>query len=75
MNIEHLTKMANEIARFYEAYPDHAEAQREIAAHLQRFWDPRMRRQIIDHVANGQGVGLAPLALDAVRQLVPPAAA
>ena len=39
-----------------------------IADHLRKFWDPRMRREIIAHVERG-GAGLDPAALKAVRLL------
>ena len=46
----------------------------QIASHIQQFWDPRMRKEITLHVAQG-GSGLDPLALEAIRQLKPLAAA
>ena len=58
---------ANQIALFFAAY-GHDEAVPAIADHLKKFWEPRMRRQIIAYVAAGGG-GLHPFALDAVRQL------
>ena len=73
MEIERLVKMANDIARFFEAEPDHAEAVSGVAGHLTRFWDPRMRREIAAHAAAG-GAGLSPLALEAVGRLATPAA-
>lgn len=71
MTVAHLIKMANEITRFYEAYTDRVEARNEIAGHLQRFWDPRMRQQIIDHATKNPDTGLLPLALEALEQLKP----
>ena len=72
MHIEYLVKMANDIAAFFHAQsgPD---APREIAGHIRRFWDPRMRRQIIDHGAAG-GEGLVPEAKQAIALLAKPAA-
>jgi len=49
MDIHHLVKMANDIGSFYEALPDRNEAVSSIAAHLKNFWEPRMRREIIDY--------------------------
>ena len=43
MDIHHLAKMANQIGSFFEAYPDREFAVNEIAAHLRKFWEPRMR--------------------------------
>jgi formate dehydrogenase subunit delta len=65
--------MANQIARFFAAQGE-ARAVPQIASHIQQFWDPRMRKEITLHVAQG-GSGLDPLALAAIRQLKPFAAA
>jgi formate dehydrogenase subunit delta len=46
MDIHHLAKMANQIGSFFEAYPDREFAVNEIAAHLRKFWEPRMRDAI-----------------------------
>ena len=55
MNTDYLVKMVNEIAAFFEAERDPQEAAKSIANHLQRFWDPRMRKQIIAHLEDGGG--------------------
>ena len=57
MRIERLVSMANDIGAFFDAEPDKAEAARNIASHVKRFWDPRMRRQIVAHYREG-GAGL-----------------
>ena len=69
MNIQHLVKMANEIGDYFAAYPDRERAVRDVAAHLKKFWDPRMRAQIIEHVRDRQGEGLTDIARVAVQQL------
>jgi formate dehydrogenase subunit delta len=48
--------MANDIGAFFNADQDKAEAAKNIAGHLTRFWDPRMRREIVAHYREG-GVG------------------
>jgi formate dehydrogenase subunit delta len=53
MDIHHLVKMANDIGAFYEALPDRNEAISSVAAHLKNFWEPRMRREIIDFAKRG----------------------
>ena len=68
MNIEHLSQMVNDIAHYFAAEPERAAAVSGVADHLIRFWDPSMRRQIIDHLGAG-GAGLEPLAREAVQQL------
>ena len=65
MNIDHLIKMANEIGTFFESESPAGQAPRDVATHLRRFWEPRMRREIIAHLARG-GVGLTDVARDAV---------
>jgi formate dehydrogenase subunit delta len=67
MEAERLVYMANQIAAFFKAYPE-AEAIAATEAHLRDFWDPRMRADLIAHVAAG-GEGLAPIAFAAVRRL------
>ncbi len=70
MDIHHLVTMANQIADFFRtSNPDCAEAVAATAQHLRGFWDPRMRREIIAHLANEGGAGLDEIARDAVRML------
>jgi len=68
MDIDNLVHMANRIAEFFEAMPDQAEARDGVAQHLQRYWEPRMRRELVAHVQTNQGAGLRPLVLSAVRE-------
>ena len=57
MQIEILVRMANDIGAFFAAEPDQNEAARSVSAHLKRYWDPRMRRQIAEHYqAGGEGL-------------------
>lgn len=65
MRIERLVTMANDIGLFFGADPDQVAAAANIAGHLRRFWDPRMRRQIVDHYHQG-GAGLSPIVKNAV---------
>ena len=67
MEAEKLVKMANQIASFFEAEPDRARALEGIAGHLKRFWDPRMRREILRFVDEHGGEGLRESALAAIR--------
>ena len=72
MNVERLVTMANDISHFFvaEAGPD--DAPEQIAAHLKKFWDPRMRAEIAAAVAEGRATGLDPIALAAVREIAAP---
>ena len=68
MHIERLVTMANDIAAFFHGAADRDEAARGIAAHLRRYWDPRMRKQIVEHLRMG-GAGLSELASRGVQIL------
>jgi formate dehydrogenase subunit delta len=68
MNIDHLIKMANEIGSFFIGESAPGQAPRDVASHLRRFWEPRMRREIIAHLSRG-GAGLTDVARDAVAML------
>lgn len=74
MNNEYLVRMANDIGRFFAAEPNQEEAARNVLAHFKRFWDPRMRAQIVAHYRCG-GTGLSEIASKAVAQLAEEAAA
>ena len=76
MNAQKLVKMVNEIASFFEAEPDRNAVLEGVAGHLKRFWDPRMRRDIVRWVDENGGEGLKETALLAIRthrdKLLPP---
>jgi formate dehydrogenase subunit delta len=60
-----LVRMANQIATFFHSQPQ-SEAANGVATHINKFWEPRMRRQFFDLVDNHGGEGLDRLVLDAV---------
>lgn len=66
MDIENLVKMANRIGQFFESMPDAEEASREIALHLRKFWEPRMRAALLAHLDERDGEGLSPVVRQAV---------
>ena len=68
MRAERLVTMANDIGAFFDAESDKAEAARNVANHLTKFWEPRMRREILAHYRDG-GAGLNPLARSAIALL------
>ncbi len=68
MNIERLVDMVNDIANFFHSEPDHALAVAGIAGHLRRYWEPRMRKQIIAHAEAGAH-GLNDLGREGVEEL------
>ncbi|HET9474040.1 MAG TPA: formate dehydrogenase subunit delta [Steroidobacteraceae bacterium] len=70
MNVERLVAMANDIAAFFDAETDKAVAAEGVRSHLSRFWEPRMRRAIIEHVQKG-GAGLTATARAGIERLAP----
>jgi formate dehydrogenase subunit delta len=71
MNLDKLIYMANQIAHFF-AHEGADKAAASIADHLLKFWDPRMRTEIVAAVAQNRASGLDALALAAVRKLPRP---
>jgi formate dehydrogenase subunit delta len=67
MDVRRLTAMANQIAAFFRAQGE-AAAVAGVEDHLRRFWDPRMRREIVAHL-NAGGEGLTPAVRAAVARL------
>jgi formate dehydrogenase subunit delta len=74
MHSEYLVRMANDIGHFFAAEPDKDEAARDVLAHIRRFWDPRVRAQIVAHYHAG-GAGLSDIVSKAVAMLAEEAAA
>ena len=74
MNIDLLIKMANQITDFWEGEAGHDVAVKEVATHLRRYWEPRMRAQIITYYHERQGSGLNDVAKAAVGVLAEQAA-
>ncbi len=67
MEAARLVYMANQIGKFFET-EDAKTAVAMIADHLKKFWDPRMRGQIIAYVESG-GQGLDGPVAQAVQAL------
>jgi formate dehydrogenase subunit delta len=66
MKIDNLITMANQIGSFFEAMPDREEAVSDIAGHIKRFWEPRMRRALLGQVDVDGGEGLMEIVREAV---------
>jgi formate dehydrogenase subunit delta len=81
MNIDLLVKMANEIGDFFAGTTDKDGAARDVANHLKRYWEPRMRAQMLKYYEERSGAGLSDIAksavglLQAAAKAAPPAAA
>jgi formate dehydrogenase subunit delta len=63
---ERLIQMANSIAQFFEAQPDRQEAVAGVAEHLNKFWEPRMRQQLLSLAASPAGDAVSPLVREAL---------
>lgn len=68
MNPQNLSDMANNIADFFAAEPDHGEAVRGVANHIDKFWEPRMQKQLRACIAQGEET-LHPLVIEAMSRL------
>jgi formate dehydrogenase subunit delta len=71
MHIDHLIRMANQIGAFFDAMPDHPEAVEGVANHIHKFWEPRMRVELLAflerHPDGVEGdTRLSPIVLEAV---------
>ncbi|MCU0816545.1 MAG: formate dehydrogenase subunit delta [Cypionkella sp.] len=71
MQADKIIRMANQIATFMASKPK-AEGVAGCAAHINDFWEPRMRRQLFDLLDAG-GEGLHPLVIDAAPMIRRPA--
>ena len=69
MNPDYLVSMINDISRFYVTQGDLNEAAAQVESHIARFWEKRMRLQIIEHLRSG-GEGLSDVSRAAVVLLV-----
>lgn len=67
MEGDRLVQMANQIGAFFAAEPDRTVATEGIANHLRRFWDPRMRKQIVAMLDANELTGMQPLVVEALR--------
>jgi formate dehydrogenase subunit delta len=68
MDLDNLIHMANRIGEFFEPQPSRVDALVGIADHLKKFWDPRMRRELIAAIDAGRAGALHPVVVEAVRE-------
>ena len=66
MSTESLIKMANQIARHFANEPDQQQAVLSVRNHLQMFWAPSMRKELLAWHTEHQGAELHPLPQAAV---------
>ncbi len=70
--IAKIVRMANQIGTFFESKP-HDEGVHGVAEHINKFWEPRMRRHFFEVVDAG-GEGLKPIVIEAAVQVRRPSA-
>jgi formate dehydrogenase subunit delta len=66
MDLDNLVSMANRIGAFFAPMPDREAALAGVADHLRKFWEPRMRRQLLDAIDAGDAGALSDVVRDAV---------
>ena len=69
MKLDKLITMANQIGGFFEAMPDREQAVADTANHLQKTWEPRMRKEILACLGTAEEERLKPLVREALRRL------
>jgi formate dehydrogenase subunit delta len=79
MDTANLIHMANRIGDFFAAMPERDEALDGIADHIKKFWDPRMRRELLGVMEAGEAGDLHEIVRSALERhrgtLVPTAQA
>ncbi len=68
MNNDNLVRMVNRIGAFFAAMPDRDEAMHDLAQHVRRFWEPRMRQQLFAHLDEHRGDGVDALVVAALQK-------
>ncbi len=66
MDIQNLVRMANQIGTFFESMPDREQAKADIAGHIKRFWEPRMRKTMLQKMDEGEAGELSPMVREAI---------
>jgi formate dehydrogenase subunit delta len=66
MKPDKLIKMANQIGAFFEAMPNREQAVKDVAAHIQKNWEPRMRTLLLQHVSQNGDAELSAILRDAL---------
>jgi hypothetical protein len=69
---EKIVRMANQIGTFFQSKP-HEQGVAGVADHINKFWEPRMRRQLFEFLDAG-GEGLSPIVREAAAKISRPPA-
>ncbi|WP_028630528.1 formate dehydrogenase subunit delta [Metapseudomonas resinovorans] len=68
MSTDNLIKMANQIAQFFATEPDKGQAVKGVRTHLQSFWTPAMRIELMAWQVEHHGENLHPLVQEALAE-------
>jgi formate dehydrogenase subunit delta len=66
MKAAYLIKMANQIGAFFDAMPNREQAVKDVAAHMQRNWEPRMRVTLQQYVSQSGDAELSSIVREAL---------
>ena len=66
MSHDKIVYMANQIAAFFKSQPE-AERVAGVANHINKFWEPRMRRQFFEKLE--AGADFDPLVVEAAKEV------
>jgi formate dehydrogenase subunit delta len=66
MSHNKIVRMANQIATFFKSQPEN-ERLEGIASHINKFWEPRMRKQFFDELE--AGAAFDPLVVEAATKV------
>lgn len=68
MDADKLVTMANQIASFFASEPDRELAVEGTAGHIKKFWEPRMRRELLARFDASGADGMHELVAAALQQ-------
>ena len=66
MSTANLIKMANQIAQYFTSEPDQQQAVLGVRNHMQMYWTPGMRKELLAWQTEHKGADLHPLVQAAV---------
>lgn len=67
MDVNNLIRMANQIGEFFESMPDRQQATQDIASHIKRFWEPRMRKALLESLTQKNTEDLSDIVREAIQ--------
>jgi len=69
MKIERLIEMANDIGNYFKAEPNRDDAVEGVYGHMAKFWEKRMKQQIVQYLNEQGGEELQPIVKESVQKL------